>query len=98
MRRRRSPPNTLRTDDQIVTYYRQAAEAIGPHVPFVLQDYPLRLCHGNRAGAKTPRLRPTSRGGGRRGAPPRRRLCSEGAQRAAGDEVALDVERVVNGG
>jgi hypothetical protein len=63
MRRRRSPPNTLRTDDQIVTYYRQAAEAIGPDVPFVLQDYPLRLCHGNRAGAKTPRLRPTSRGG-----------------------------------
>ncbi len=35
------PPNTLRTDDQIVTYYRQAAEAIGPDVPFVLQDYPL---------------------------------------------------------
>jgi 4-hydroxy-tetrahydrodipicolinate synthase len=36
-----SPPNTLRTDDQIVTYYRQAAEAIGSEVPFVLQDYPL---------------------------------------------------------
>jgi 4-hydroxy-tetrahydrodipicolinate synthase len=35
------PPNTLRTDDQIVTYYRQAAEAIGLDVPFVLQDYPL---------------------------------------------------------
>jgi 4-hydroxy-tetrahydrodipicolinate synthase len=35
------PPNTLRTDDQIVTYYRQAAEAIGADVPFVLQDYPL---------------------------------------------------------
>lgn len=35
------PPNTLRTDDQIVGYYRQAAEAIGPDVPFVLQDYPL---------------------------------------------------------
>ncbi len=35
------PPNTLRTDDQIVAYYRQAAEAIGPDVPFVLQDYPL---------------------------------------------------------
>ena len=35
------PPNTLRTDDQIVTYYRQAAEAIGAGVPFVLQDYPL---------------------------------------------------------
>jgi 4-hydroxy-tetrahydrodipicolinate synthase len=36
-----APPNTLRTDDQIVGYYRQAAEAIGPDVPFVLQDYPL---------------------------------------------------------
>ncbi len=36
-----APPNTLRTDDQIVTYYKQAAEAIGPDVPFVLQDYPL---------------------------------------------------------
>ncbi|CAL8971511.1 L-2-keto-3-deoxyarabonate dehydratase [Rhodoplanes serenus] len=35
------PPNTLRTDDQIVGYYRQAAEAIGADVPFVLQDYPL---------------------------------------------------------
>ena len=35
------PPSTLRTDDQIVAYYRQAAEAIGPDVPFVLQDYPL---------------------------------------------------------
>ena len=35
------PPNTLRTDDQIVIYYRQAAEAIGSDVPFVLQDYPL---------------------------------------------------------
>ena len=36
-----APPNTLRTDDQIVGYYRQAAEAVGPDVPFVLQDYPL---------------------------------------------------------
>src|SRR3546814_12338527 len=36
-----APPNTLRTDDQIVNYYRQAAQAIGPDVPFVLQDYPL---------------------------------------------------------
>ena len=35
------PLNTLRTDDQIVIYYRQAAEAIGSDVPFVLQDYPL---------------------------------------------------------
>jgi 4-hydroxy-tetrahydrodipicolinate synthase len=36
-----APPNTLRTDDQIVGYFRQAAEAIGHDVPFVLQDYPL---------------------------------------------------------
>ena len=36
-----APPNTLRTDDQIVGYYRDAVEAIGPDVPFVLQDYPL---------------------------------------------------------
>jgi 4-hydroxy-tetrahydrodipicolinate synthase len=35
------PPNTLRTDDQIVAYYRDAAEMIGEDVPFVLQDYPL---------------------------------------------------------
>lgn len=36
-----APPNTLRTDDQIVTYYAQASEAIGADVPFVVQDYPL---------------------------------------------------------
>jgi 4-hydroxy-tetrahydrodipicolinate synthase len=36
-----APPNTLRTDDQIVGYYKQAADAIGGDVPFVLQDYPL---------------------------------------------------------
>ncbi len=36
-----APPPTLRTDDQIVTYYRQAREAIGDDVPFALQDYPL---------------------------------------------------------
>ncbi|MFH5925253.1 dihydrodipicolinate synthase family protein [Roseomonas xinghualingensis] len=36
-----APPNTLRTDDQIVNYYAQAVEAIGPDVPFVIQDYPL---------------------------------------------------------
>jgi 4-hydroxy-tetrahydrodipicolinate synthase len=36
-----APPTQLRTDDQIVTYYRQAAEAIGADVPFVIQDYPL---------------------------------------------------------
>jgi 4-hydroxy-tetrahydrodipicolinate synthase len=36
-----APPHTLRTDDQIVTYYCQAREAIGAEVPFALQDYPL---------------------------------------------------------
>jgi len=36
-----APPNTLRTDDQIAGYYRQAIEAIGGDVPFVIQDYPL---------------------------------------------------------
>ena len=36
-----APPSTLRTDDQIVGYYRQAVEAIGAGVPFVIQDYPL---------------------------------------------------------
>jgi 4-hydroxy-tetrahydrodipicolinate synthase len=36
-----APPNTLRTDEQITGYFRQAAEAIGHDVPFVLQDYPL---------------------------------------------------------
>ena len=38
-----APPNTLRTDDQIVGYYRQALEAIGADVPFVIQDYPLNF-------------------------------------------------------
>src|SRR5882757_7873689 len=35
-----APPATLKTDDQIVAYYANAAEAIGSDVPFVLQDYP----------------------------------------------------------
>ena len=38
-----APVPHLRTDDQIITYYRQAVEAIGPDVPFVIQDYPLTL-------------------------------------------------------
>jgi 4-hydroxy-tetrahydrodipicolinate synthase len=36
-----APPNSLRTDDSIVQYYKQASEAIGTDVPFVIQDYPL---------------------------------------------------------
>ncbi|MGA0593913.1 dihydrodipicolinate synthase family protein [Enterovirga sp. CN4-39] len=38
-----APPPALRTDDQIVTYFRQASEAIGSDIPWVLQDYPLTL-------------------------------------------------------
>lgn len=38
-----APPPSLRTDDQIVTYFRQAVEAIGSDIPWVLQDYPLTL-------------------------------------------------------
>ncbi|WP_188912787.1 dihydrodipicolinate synthase family protein [Salinarimonas ramus] len=36
-----APPSSLKTDDQIVGYYANAAEAIGADVPFVIQDYPL---------------------------------------------------------
>lgn len=38
-----APTPALRTDEQIVTYFGQAVEAIGADVPFVLQDYPLTL-------------------------------------------------------
>ena len=38
-----APPNTLRTDEQIVSYYGQASLAIGEDVPFVIQDYPLNF-------------------------------------------------------
>lgn len=38
-----APVPSLRTDDQIITYYRQAIEAIGTDIPFVIQDYPLTL-------------------------------------------------------
>jgi 4-hydroxy-tetrahydrodipicolinate synthase len=38
-----APPPSLRTDDQIVTYYAQAVDAIGTDIPFVIQDYPLTL-------------------------------------------------------
>jgi 4-hydroxy-tetrahydrodipicolinate synthase len=38
-----APPPSLRTDDQITGYYRQAIDAIGADVPFVIQDYPLTL-------------------------------------------------------
>jgi 4-hydroxy-tetrahydrodipicolinate synthase len=38
-----APVPSLRTDDQIIGYYRQAIEAIGADIPFVIQDYPLTL-------------------------------------------------------
>ena len=36
-----APPASLRTDDQVVSYFSQAREAIGEDVPFAVQDYPL---------------------------------------------------------
>src|SRR5256885_5117943 len=38
-----APPPNLRTDDQIIGYFKQAQEAIGEDIPWVLQDYPLTL-------------------------------------------------------
>jgi 4-hydroxy-tetrahydrodipicolinate synthase len=38
-----APVPQLRTDDQITTYFKQAVEAIGTDIPWVLQDYPLTL-------------------------------------------------------
>ena len=36
-----APPPALRTDDQIVAYYRNVVETVGETVPIVLQDFPL---------------------------------------------------------
>ena len=38
-----APTPALRTDDEIAGYFAAAAEAIGPGIPWVLQDYPLTL-------------------------------------------------------
>ncbi|MGY2905889.1 dihydrodipicolinate synthase/N-acetylneuraminate lyase [Bradyrhizobium sp. URHC0002] len=38
-----APPPHLRTDDQITGYFKQAQEAVGDEIPWVLQDYPLTL-------------------------------------------------------
>src|SRR5271154_3106781 len=38
-----APPPHLRTDYQIIGYFKQAQEAIGDDIPWVLQDYPLTL-------------------------------------------------------
>ncbi len=36
-----APPNMLRTDQQILGYYRQSAQVLGKDVPICLQDFPL---------------------------------------------------------
>ncbi|GAK72656.1 putative dehydratase [Agrobacterium rubi TR3 = NBRC 13261] len=36
-----APPSSLRTDEQIIGYYRNVVETIGTDVPVVLQDFPL---------------------------------------------------------
>src|SRR3979411_1448430 len=41
-----APPPNLRTDDQIIGYFKQAQEAVGDDIPWVLQDYPLTLTAG----------------------------------------------------
>src|SRR5258708_26445316 len=38
-----APPPHLRTDEQITGYFKQAVEASGSDIPWVLQDYPLTL-------------------------------------------------------
>ncbi len=38
-----APVPSLRTDEQILTYYSQAIEAVGADTPVVIQDYPLTL-------------------------------------------------------
>ena len=38
-----APTPSLRTDEQILGYFRQSIEAIGTDVPWVIQDYPLTL-------------------------------------------------------
>jgi 4-hydroxy-tetrahydrodipicolinate synthase len=46
-----APPSSLRTDDQIISYYRNVVETIGSDVPVVLQDFPLAT--GVQIGSKT---------------------------------------------
>lgn len=36
-----APPSTLRTDDQICSYFEMVGETLGSSVPFVLQDHPV---------------------------------------------------------
>ncbi|HEY0124285.1 MAG TPA: dihydrodipicolinate synthase family protein [Rhizobium sp.] len=46
-----APPSSLRTDDQIIAYYRNVVDTIGADVPVVLQDFPLST--GVQITAKT---------------------------------------------
>lgn len=36
-----APPSTVKTDDQIVSYFDMVSETLGPNVPWVLQDHPV---------------------------------------------------------
>ena len=36
-----APPSTVRTDDQISSYFEMVNETLGPEVPWVLQDHPV---------------------------------------------------------
>ena len=36
-----APPSSLRTDEQIVSYFEMVSETLGPQVPWVLQDHPV---------------------------------------------------------
>ena len=36
-----APPSTMKTDDQIVSYFDMVSETLGPDVPWVLQDHPV---------------------------------------------------------
>ena len=36
-----APPPTMKTDDQIVSYFDMVSETLGPNVPWVLQDHPV---------------------------------------------------------
>ena len=54
-----APVPSLRTDDQIAAYFAQAGEAIGPDIPWVLQDYPLTLIVADDPRASSAASSPT---------------------------------------
>ena len=60
---RPAPLSLKDPDDQIVTYYANAAEAIGADVPFVIQDYPLSTGVRDDAGRDPPDRRGQSERG-----------------------------------